>query len=186
MTDPVFGVDEMRTEQEIQRWAAAAAAKAEKYQAVAQQVATVHITEVSRDGIVRVTVDATGALVNLEIAEQHREVAGAALAATVLATMRKAQARIAGRVSEIVAEVGVEDKGTASALVSSYQQRFPEPEPETPPWAAQVRPSAPQPHQPAPPPPPQQPLRRPVEPPQQPARRRVDDDEDWEGPSVTE
>lgn len=173
MTDPVFGVDEMRTEQELQRWAAEATAKAEKYQAVSQQVAGVNITEVSRDGIVRVTVDATGAVVNLEIADQHREVVGAALAASVLATMRKAQARIAGRVSEIVAEVGVEDRGTASALVSSYQQRFPEPEPETPPWAAQVRP--PQPAQQAPAPPPQQS-----------ARRRVDDDEDWEGPSVTE
>lgn len=172
MTDPVFGVDELRTEQELQRWAAAAAAKAEKYQVVSQQVATVAITEVSRDGVVRVTVDATGALANLEIADQHRDLPGAALAASVLATMRKAQSRIAGRVSEIVAEVGVEDKGTASALVSSYQQRFPEPEPETPPWAAQVRPPAP-PHA-APPPP------------QAPARRRVDDDEDWEGPSVTE
>ncbi|MBB5957683.1 acetyl-CoA acetyltransferase [Saccharothrix tamanrassetensis] len=163
MTDPVFGGDEVRTEQEIARWAAGVAAKAEKYQVLSRQVADVKINEVSRDGLVRLSVAASGALENLEISDKAREVSGAALAASIMTTMRRAQSRIAGAVSEIVTAVGVEEPGTVDALVSSYRQRFPEPSSDTPPWADQVRPSAPP-----------------------PARRPVQDDEDWDGPSVTE
>ncbi len=162
MTDPVFGGDEVRTEQEIARWAAGVAAKAEKYQAVSQRVAEVTVGEVSRDGLVRLSVGASGVLQKLEISDKAREVSGATLAASIMATISRAQSRIAGRVSEIVADVGVDEPGTADALVSSYRQRFPEPSSDTPPWADQVRPSAP------------------------PARRPVQDDEDWDGPSVTE
>ncbi|WP_306749073.1 YbaB/EbfC family nucleoid-associated protein [Saccharothrix yanglingensis] len=164
MTDPVFGGDEVRTEQEIARWAAGVTAKAEKYQEMSRQVAGVSITEVSRDGLVRLTVDATGAMQTLEISE--RASGGAQLAATILTTMRRAQSRIAGAVSDVVGAVGIREPGTADALVSSYRRRFPEPPSDTPPWADQVRPTAP------PPPPP--------------TRRPVQDDDDWEGPSVTE
>ncbi|RKT53053.1 YbaB/EbfC family nucleoid-associated protein [Saccharothrix australiensis] len=163
MTDPVFGGDEIRTEQEIARWAAGVAAKAEKYQAVSRQVADVTVDEASGDGLVRLSVTASGALASLEISDKSREVSGAALAATIMATMRRAQSRLAGRVSEIVAAVGVDEPGTAEALVSSYRRRFPEPAPDAPPWADQVRPSAPP-----------------------PARRPVQDDDDWDGPAVTE
>jgi DNA-binding protein YbaB len=163
VTDPVFGGDEVRTEQEIARWVAGVAAKAEKYQDVSRRVADVNVTEVSRDGIVRLTVNASGALANLEISDKSREVSGAALAASIMNTMRRAQSRLAGVVSEIVTDVGVEEPGTAEALVSSYRERFPEPPSDLPPWADQVRPSTP--------PPP---------------RRPVQDDEDWDGPSVTE
>ncbi|WP_433269618.1 YbaB/EbfC family nucleoid-associated protein [Actinosynnema sp. CS-041913] len=163
MTDPVFGGDEVRTEQEIARWAAGVAAKAEQYQAVSRQVAEVNVNEVSKDGLVRLTVNAAGALQNLEISDKAREVSGASLAASIMTTMRRAQSRIAGAVAEIVTAVGVQEPGTADALVSSYRQRFPEPASDTPPWADQVRPSAPP-----------------------PARRPVQDDEDWDGPAVTE
>ncbi|CCH28677.1 YbaB/EbfC family nucleoid-associated protein [Actinosynnema sp. NPDC047251] len=163
MTDPVFGGDEVRTEQEIARWVAGVAAKAEKYQEMSRQVAEVAVAEVSKDGLVRLSVGASGALQNIEISDKAREVSGATLAASIMTTMRRAQSRIAGRVSEIVTAVGVEEPGTADALVSSYRQRFPEPSSDTPPWADQVRPTTPP-----------------------PARRPVQDDEDWDGPSVTE
>ncbi|RKT70124.1 YbaB/EbfC DNA-binding family protein [Saccharothrix variisporea] len=164
VTEPVFGGDEVRTEQEIARWVAGVAAKAEKYQQVSNQVAEVVVHEVSRDGLVRLSVGASGALQHLEISDKAREVSGATLAASIMATIRRAQSRIAGAVSEIVTSVGVDEPGTAEALVSSYRQRFPEPAPDTPPWAEQVRPSAPPP----------------------PVRRPVQDDEDWDGPAVTE
>ncbi|MEU4802748.1 YbaB/EbfC family nucleoid-associated protein [Actinosynnema sp. NPDC023587] len=163
MTDPVFGGDEVRTEQEIARWVAGVTAKAEQYQEMSRQVAAVAVNEVSKDGLVRLSVGASGALQNLEISDKSREVSGAALAASIMATMRRAQSRIAGRVSEIVTAVGVAEPGTADALVSSYSRRFPEPSSDTPPWADQVRPTTPP-----------------------PARRPVQDDEDWDGPSVTE
>ncbi|GAA1335271.1 YbaB/EbfC family nucleoid-associated protein [Saccharothrix algeriensis] len=163
MTDPGFGGDEVRTEQEIARWAEGVAAKAEKYREVSRQVADVTVDEASRDGLVRLSVNAAGALQHLDISERSRELSGAALAASIMTTMRRAQSRIAGRVAEIVAAAGVEEPGTADALVSSYRQRFPEPASDAPPWADQVRPSPP-------------PARRPAH----------DDEEDWDGPSVTE
>ncbi|GAA3887237.1 YbaB/EbfC family nucleoid-associated protein [Saccharothrix violaceirubra] len=163
MTDPVFGTDEVRTEQEIARWAEGVAKKAERYQDLNRRVADVTIREVSRDGLVRLTVDATGALRELEISDKSREVGGASLAASIMATMRRAQSRISGAVAEAVAEAGIVEPGTAQALVSSYERRFPEPKADVPPWADQVRPSAPP-----------------------PSRRTAPDDEDWDGPSVTE
>lgn len=139
MTDPVFGTDLGRVEQEVGRLAEEAATRADALHAVSRQVSAISITEASRDGVVRVTVDATGAVTNLEISDRSRELPGAVLASKVLTTMRTAQARISGRVADIVAESGIHDPATASALVSSYEQRFPEPQP---PWANQVRPSA--------------------------------------------
>ncbi|WP_439657593.1 YbaB/EbfC family nucleoid-associated protein [Lentzea sp. HUAS TT2] len=168
MTDAEFGGSEVRTEREFARWAAAVAAASEKYQQVSTRVTEAVVHEASRDGLVKVTVDATGVLRDLEISDQARGVSGATLTASIMTTLHRAQSRIADAVSEIVAEVGVDAPGDAEALVSSYRRRFPEPSPDTPAWANQVRSSAPPP-----------PLKRP-------AQHHSQDDEDWDGPAVTE
>ncbi|GAA3868824.1 YbaB/EbfC family nucleoid-associated protein [Saccharothrix violaceirubra] len=148
------------TPEEIERWTRAAETNAANLRTVADRVAAVRVTETSRDGLVRVTVEPSGAVSGLEISDRCRGMSGAELSAAVLATMRKAQSRLAGEVSGVVQ--GTVDGDTATALVASYEQRFPEPEPDSPPWADQVRPSTPA---------------RP---------RRPAADEDWDGPQVTE
>lgn len=151
-------IEAPRTEEEIKRWAAAAHQDAQRHLEVQQRVAAVTITGASRDGLVRVTVDATGAVRDLEISDRVRDLSGTAVASAVLSTMRRAQARIAGQVGEIAQRSGVD----GAALVSSYRQRFPEPPPESS-WAPR--------HTTAPPPRRQEP---------------VQDDDDWDYPAVTE
>ena len=97
-----FGIDGARTEQELERWATGVAAKAERYQDMQRQVTAVTSTESSPDGMVTVTVDSGGAVTELRITDQVRNLPGSAVAALVLKTMRQAQSRITGQVAEIM------------------------------------------------------------------------------------
>jgi DNA-binding protein YbaB len=130
VSEPSFGGDGFQTEQEVRRWAADVEAKAQRYQAMQAEVAAVTVTEVSRDDVVRVTVDTTGAVTALEIGDRDREMPGRELSALVLTTMRKAQARITGQVAEVMERTVGDDPHTIAAVVGSYRERFPEPEPE--------------------------------------------------------
>jgi DNA-binding protein YbaB len=132
MSEPVFGVDGARTEQELDRWAAQVAERAERYQDMQRQVSAISSTESSSDGVVRVTVDSGGVLTDLRITDAARELAGQQLASLVLTTMRRAQSRLTGQVAEIMETTVPEDAQTVDAVVSGYRQRFPEPEPEDP------------------------------------------------------
>lgn len=131
MSQPSFGGDGFRTEQELRRWAAGVEAKAQRYQSMQAEVAGISVTESSRDDAVRVTVDATGAVTDLVISDKGRQLPGAELSALVLATMRRAQSRITERVAEVMTRTVGDDPQTVAAVVDSYQRRFPEPEPES-------------------------------------------------------
>ncbi|SHG10674.1 YbaB/EbfC family nucleoid-associated protein [Streptoalloteichus hindustanus] len=130
MGEPVFGLDGARTEQELDRWAAEVTAKAERYQDMQQQVSSISSTAASSDGAVRVTVDSSGVLTGLEISDRVRQMSGSEVAALVLTTMRRAQARITDQVAEVMRSTVGDDAQTVEAVVGNYRQRFPEPEPE--------------------------------------------------------
>ncbi|PKW19528.1 YbaB/EbfC family nucleoid-associated protein [Saccharopolyspora spinosa] len=128
MGEPVFGVDGARTEEEIRRWAAGVQAKAERYQQMQQQVTAVTASAESRDGVVRVTVDSAGAVTDLQITDDARRMSGAGLAEAVLTTMRQAQAGIRDQVAEVMSATVGDDTETVNAVMSAYQERFPDPE----------------------------------------------------------
>lgn len=130
MNQPNFGGDGYQTEQEMRRWAAAVEEKAQRYQEMQAEVARVSVTESSRDDVVRVTVDATGAVTDLVISDKHRDLAGTELSTMVLTTMRRAQSRITDHVAEVMTRTVGDDQQTVTTVVDSYRQRFPEPEPE--------------------------------------------------------
>ncbi|GAA3022666.1 YbaB/EbfC family nucleoid-associated protein [Actinokineospora globicatena] len=130
MSQPSFGGDGFQTEQELRRWSAGVAAKAERYQEMQTEVAAVSVTESSREDFVSVTVDATGAVTDLVISERSREISGAELSELVLRTMRLAQSRITEQVAEVMTRTVGDDPQTVAAVVDSYRARFPEPEPE--------------------------------------------------------
>lgn len=129
MSEPVFGVDAARTEQEIAKWAAGVSTRAQQLQAASQQVANVSVREVSREGIVTVTVDATGAVTDLLISDRIRELSGPEATALVLGTMRTAQSKITAEVAEVMTANVPDSPETVRAVVASYEQRFPEPPP---------------------------------------------------------
>jgi DNA-binding protein YbaB len=115
--------------EELDRWAAEVAAKSVRYQRMQREVADVTVTASSPDGLVTVTVNAAGVLTDLRFTDRAAELAGSRLAALVLATMRRAQARITDRVAEVLRSTVGDDAVAVDAVVSSYRNRFPEPEP---------------------------------------------------------
>jgi len=110
----------------VREWAAGAAAKAQRYQQMQQQVAEITETDTSADGAVRVSVAASGVLTDLQLSPRAREREPDRLAAEILAGMRRAQGRLSARVAEVMAATVGEDEETVRRVVSSYQQRFPE------------------------------------------------------------
>lgn len=100
------------------------------------QAEQVSVTETSPDGSVTVTVNSGGVLTDLRIVDQDGGQSGARIAAQVLETMRKAQSRIADRMSEIMR---ADDPELRDQVLAVYHDRFPEPEAEREPAEAARR-----------------------------------------------
>ncbi len=96
---------------------------------------TVSVTETSADGGIAVTVNTGGVITDLRITDRAASEPGARIAEQVLATMRRAQSRIAGRMDEVLRETAADDPGLRDRVRTVYQDRFPEPEPD---WTAPV------------------------------------------------
>ena len=143
---------------EIARRAAEAKARLERIAA----------TATSPDGAVTVTVNTSGALQELTFGPRADELPRARLAASVVATAKRAQVEAAQQLASVMAPV----IGSDSDAMKFLQEQIPTPElpetqPEPPRWEFTET------QQETPPPPP---------PPARPARPRPDDDEDFGGP----
>ncbi|RZU48483.1 YbaB/EbfC DNA-binding family protein [Krasilnikovia cinnamomea] len=86
------------------------------------------VTVASADGEVRLTVDSAGGLAGLEFGRGASELSLEDLAALVLQTSRRAQARLAESMSEAVAQVFGQGSETASFVSQAYAERFPRPD----------------------------------------------------------
>ena len=120
----------------VDQWVAQARAKAERYQEMRAQAGHVSVTESSKDGMVTVSIDSSGNVTDLRITDRVRELSGAEVAAEVLLTMRRAQARLPEKLAEVMAATIGDDPGTAETIVGNYRAKFPEPpsdEPAKPP-----------------------------------------------------
>ena len=91
---------------------------------------TVSVTETSKDGGISVTVNSGGVLTDLVITDDAAQAPGARIAEQVLATMRRAQSRIADRMDEVLRETAADDPDLRERVLGVYHQRFPEPEPD--------------------------------------------------------
>lgn len=161
-----------QVERQLEEWAQQAEQKAERYQQMSAAVSAVGATESSPDGMVTVTVNASGAISNLQLSDQIRNHSGADVAGQIMACMQRAQGRLAAQVAEAMQATIGDDQSTIDTVVSGYEQRFPEPvEPQADPGAGYRRigdiedDEAPPPARPEP--------RRPA--------RRPSDDDDWDG-----
>lgn len=120
----------------LDQMVAEAKAKAARYQEMRAGVEQVSVTESSSDGLVTVTVDASGVVTDLRLTDRIAEHSGDQVAAMMLATMRRAQSRLGERVTRIVQDTVGEDQAVLDKVTSSYHSRFPEPEPEEEPRAS--------------------------------------------------
>lgn len=119
-------------EERIAQWARGFEEKAQRYQNVAEDTERIRLTESSSDGRVKVTVGPDGSMTDLEFSEKIRSMPLRELSTQILDTMRQAQARIAGRVGEVMtAHLGDEDEQTRALMLDTLRGRFPEQVPES-------------------------------------------------------
>jgi DNA-binding protein YbaB len=112
------------TEHRLSQWAQGFAEKAEQFHAMRAQVEQVQVSESSRDGAVRVTVDSSGALTDLAFTGKIRDLAPPELAAQVLACLRRAQQQLAQRVQEAMQSTVGDEQRLVESVVSGYRERF--------------------------------------------------------------
>lgn len=128
MTDPA---EAGLTDAALDRWIADAEQTAARYQQLSTDVEAVRVTESTSDGLVTVTVDSSGRVTDLRISE--RALPGPRLAENLMSAMRRAQARLAGRVAELMRETVGEDVAMRDAVMSNYHDAFPAPPESTAP-----------------------------------------------------
>lgn len=116
----------------IDQWVAQARAKAERYQQMSAQAGQVSVTESSKDGLVTVTIDSSGNVTDLRITDRVREMSGTEVAAEVLLTMRRAQAKLPEKLAEVMAATIGDDGTTVDTIVGNYRAKFPEPPSDEP------------------------------------------------------
>jgi phenylpyruvate tautomerase PptA (4-oxalocrotonate tautomerase family) len=108
-------------------WWAGISAHAQRSAQLASQVSELLITELGAEGAIEVTVGGSGVLTDLRLTERAGALAPAALAHEILATMRRAQGRLAGRVAELANDTVGADTELGRAVVDTFTMRFPVP-----------------------------------------------------------
>lgn len=113
----------------VDDWQSGIEERAARAAALSRRVAQLSATARSRDGLVEVTVGASGALTGLRLREEVRRQSAGWIAEQILATVRLAQAELTEQVRRAAAETVGPDDETGRAMVASFVQRFP-PEPD--------------------------------------------------------
>lgn len=114
-------------EERVRSWSASVSERAARAQEMSRLVAKLTASAASGDGAVRVTVAASGVVTDLHLDEPVRSRPAMRIAAEIMATMRRAQARLADAVAGVAAQTVGADSETARAVVAGYTARFPRP-----------------------------------------------------------
>ncbi|AVT29556.1 MULTISPECIES: YbaB/EbfC family nucleoid-associated protein [unclassified Plantactinospora] len=88
----------------VQAWQASSADRAERAAELSRRLAGLRVTTRGADGLVEVTLDSSGALVDLRLDERTRQQPAARVAEEILATVRAARAELSRRVAEATEE----------------------------------------------------------------------------------
>ncbi|WP_016697646.1 YbaB/EbfC family nucleoid-associated protein [Actinoalloteichus spitiensis] len=97
--------------------------QADQLQAAAREA---RVSERSRDGAVSVTVDSNGGMTALDLTPAAMTRRPEELSAQILDTLRRAQARIADQMREVLTPILGEDSESLNAVMGGYQERFPQ------------------------------------------------------------
>lgn len=112
--------------EEMEKFARDLRQKAERYTQLQTRMDETSVTETSPRGDVTVTVDSNGGLTNLQLSEQTRGMEPPAVAAAVMSTLRRAQAKLRDRVTALIHESVGEDIAGEN-IAATYARRFPDP-----------------------------------------------------------
>lgn len=120
----MFGSDPDQVERQLSQWAQGFADKAERFGAMRAQVEQIQVTESSADGAVRVTIDSSGAPIDLALTDKIGGRPPSEVAAQVMACLRRAQQQLAGRVQQAMAVTVGDEEQVIEHVVAGYRHRF--------------------------------------------------------------
>ncbi|MFC7481162.1 YbaB/EbfC family nucleoid-associated protein [Luedemannella flava] len=115
-------MDTTVTFDDVDRWQRSVEERAARARALSGRLAGLTATARDRDGLIEVTVGASGVVTGLRLDDRVRDVPPAHLARAIMAVMGGAQSLLVDQVREAAAELlGAE---SAQAIVSSYALRL--------------------------------------------------------------
>ncbi|MEV6237546.1 YbaB/EbfC family nucleoid-associated protein [Lentzea sp. NPDC051838] len=88
-------------------------------QAMSERLQAVRVTANDATGLAEVTVDSTGALVDLKLTDRIQRVAPSVVAQTILATLGDARTKLADRSQEIIADTVGAESAAGRAIAES-------------------------------------------------------------------
>ena len=119
----IDGRDPDEAERMVDQWQAGFEARAAQARDLAARLGTLTATARSHDDLISVTVGSTGAITDLELAEEIRQRPAAETARAILAVMRAAQASLTDAATTVTAETVGADSETGRAVIASYVSR---------------------------------------------------------------
>ncbi|MEH0819837.1 MULTISPECIES: YbaB/EbfC family nucleoid-associated protein [unclassified Micromonospora] len=125
--DPPFGAGADAAEEWVRSWSASVSERAAQAQAMSQRIADLTVSATGGHGAVEVTVAGSGTVTGLRLDDRVCGWSGERIAAEIMGTMRRAQARLAEAVADVAAQTVGADSETGRAVVGSYATRFPAP-----------------------------------------------------------
>jgi DNA-binding protein YbaB len=117
------GPDLDAAERRIDDWQAGIEARAAQTRDLAARLGALKATANSEDGLVSVTVGASGAITDLVLKEGIRERRATETAREILQTLRAAQASLTEAATAVTAETVGADSATSKAIIASYVAR---------------------------------------------------------------
>jgi hypothetical protein len=117
------GPDLDAAERRIDDWQAGIEARAAQTRDLAARLGTLTATANSEDGLVSVTVGASGSITDLVLKEGIRERPATETAREILGTLRAAQASLTQAATAVTAETVGADSATGKAIIASYVAR---------------------------------------------------------------
>ena len=120
----MFNTDPDQAQRQLSQWAQGFADQAQRFGAMRAEVEQIQVTECSTDGAVRVTIDSSGAPIDLALTDKIGGMPPTEVAALVMACMRRAQQQLAGQVRHAMAAAVGAEEPVVEQVVSGYRQRF--------------------------------------------------------------
>lgn len=109
----------------VRTWSASMSARAAAAQELSDEVARLAVSASDHRRTITVTVNGSGCLTGLLLEPEAAGWEMDRLAEEILRTMRRAQAKLAERVTEVADRTVGSDTETARAVVSGFERRFP-------------------------------------------------------------
>jgi DNA-binding protein YbaB len=129
LSAPILDPDGAR--EQLEAWRGRIDRLATDTKAMSDQLEQLRVTAADPDGLVEVTVDSSGSLINLTLGPRFSRSSSDALARTIMDTVREAKRQVAARSQEVIESTLGTDSPAARAIATRVRERLTPPDPTT-------------------------------------------------------